>query len=58
MDVLGGLLLATSFNLFFFVAGAAAFMTLVHRREANRVWSLLLHKFGSRCSLSLSLSPV
>ncbi|ELR22248.1 uncharacterized protein ACA1_250790 [Acanthamoeba castellanii str. Neff] len=28
MDVLGGLLLATSFNLFFFVAGAAAFMTL------------------------------
>lgn len=45
MDVLGGLLLATSFNLFFFVAGAAAFMTLVHRREANRVWSLLLHKF-------------
>jgi hypothetical protein len=45
---LGGLLLATSFNVLFFVAGAAAFMTMVHRREGNNgAWSLLLHKFGS-----------
>jgi len=43
------LLLASTFNMFFFVSGAAAFLTMTHLRQeaaANCLWPLVFYKFG------------
>jgi len=48
LDVLLGLLLASTFNMFFFVSGAAAFLTMTHLRQeaaANCLWPLVFYKF-------------